>query len=83
MGPLVTGAHRDKVAGYVRRRGGRRRANWWWTGGSAERRRRRDGFWLGPTLFDNVTTGMCIYTDEIFGPVLCVVRVDSYDEGSS
>ena len=38
------------------------------------------GFWLGPTLFDNVTTDMCIYTDEIFGPVLSVVRVDSYDD---
>ena len=36
---------------------------------------------LGPTLFDHVTTDMSIYTDEIFGPVLSVVRVDSYDEG--
>ena len=39
------------------------------------------GFWLGPTLFDNVTTDMSIYTDEIFGPVLSVVRVASYEEG--
>ena len=39
------------------------------------------GFWLGPTLFDNVTTDMSIYTDEIFGPVLSVVRIKSYDEG--
>ena len=39
-----------------------------------------DGFWLGPTLFDNVTPDMSIYTDEIFGPVLSVVRVDTYDE---
>ena len=39
-----------------------------------------DGFWLGPTLFDHVTTDMTIYTDEIFGPVLSVVRVDTYDE---
>jgi malonate-semialdehyde dehydrogenase (acetylating)/methylmalonate-semialdehyde dehydrogenase len=39
-----------------------------------------NGFWLGPTLFDHVTTDMAIYRDEIFGPVLCVVRVDSYDE---
>ena len=38
-----------------------------------------DGFWLGPTLFDNVTPDMSIYTDEIFGPVLSVVRVDSYE----
>ena len=39
-----------------------------------------DGFWLGPTLFDQVTPEMSLYTDEIFGPVLSVVRVDSYDE---
>ena len=39
-----------------------------------------DGFWLGPTLFDRVTPGMSVYDDEIFGPVLSVVRVASYDE---
>jgi malonate-semialdehyde dehydrogenase (acetylating)/methylmalonate-semialdehyde dehydrogenase len=38
------------------------------------------GFFLGPTLFDRVTTGMSIYTDEIFGPVLVVVRAASLDE---
>ena len=38
------------------------------------------GFWLGPTLIDNVTPEMSVYTDEIFGPVLSVVRVDTYDE---
>ena len=39
-----------------------------------------DGFWLGPTLFDHVTPDMEIYREEIFGPVLSVVRVASYDE---
>ena len=39
-----------------------------------------EGFWLGPTLFDQVRPDMTIYTDEIFGPVLSVVRVDTYDE---
>ena len=39
-----------------------------------------EGFFLGPTLFDNVTPDMSIYTDEIFGPVLSVVRAESYDE---
>ena len=39
-----------------------------------------DGFFVGPTLFDNVTPDMTIYTDEIFGPVLSTVRTDSYDE---
>ncbi len=40
----------------------------------------QDGFWLGPTLIDHVTPEMSVYTDEIFGPVLSVVRVESYDE---
>jgi malonate-semialdehyde dehydrogenase (acetylating)/methylmalonate-semialdehyde dehydrogenase len=39
-----------------------------------------EGFWLGPTLFDNVTPGMSVYTDEIFGPVLSVVRVPTYGD---
>src|SRR2546426_7751096 len=39
-----------------------------------------EGFWLGPTLIDNVTPDMSIYTDEIFGPVLSVLRVESYDD---
>ncbi len=39
-----------------------------------------DGFWLGPTLFDRVTPEMSIYTEEIFGPVLSVVRVPTYDD---
>ena len=38
------------------------------------------GFWLGPTLLDNVTPEMSVYTDEIFGPVLSVVRVETYDQ---
>jgi malonate-semialdehyde dehydrogenase (acetylating)/methylmalonate-semialdehyde dehydrogenase len=38
------------------------------------------GFWLGPTLFDGVTADMTLYTDEIFGPVLSVLRVDTYDD---
>ena len=41
-----------------------------------------DGFWLGPTLIDRVPTSSRVYTEEIFGPVLSVVRVDSYEEGS-
>ena len=39
-----------------------------------------DGFWLGPTLLDHVTPDMSVYTDEIFGPVLSVLRVETYDE---
>ena len=76
MGPLVTGAHRDKVASYVD------------AGADAGAKvvvdgrdqLDRAGFWFGPTLFDHVTPEMTIYTDEIFGPVLCVTRAGSYDE---
>ncbi len=82
MGPLVTKAHRDKVASYI-------------DAGEADGAkividgrnisedgvdRASSGFWLGPTLIDHVTPEMSVYTDEIFGPVLSVVRVESYDE---
>jgi malonate-semialdehyde dehydrogenase (acetylating)/methylmalonate-semialdehyde dehydrogenase len=79
MGPLVTGAHRDKVrdavdagvaAGATLVVDGRDLAA-------------RPGFFLGPCLFDHVAPTMSVYTDEIFGPVLCVVRVDSYDEAAA
>jgi malonate-semialdehyde dehydrogenase (acetylating)/methylmalonate-semialdehyde dehydrogenase len=71
MGPLVTEAHRERVEGYVEK-------------GVAEgakplcdgrETRARDGYFLGPTIFDNVTTGMTIAREEIFGPVLSVIRV--------
>ena len=83
MGPLVTGAHRDKVASYLDsgvREGatlavdGRAHPV---LGGSA------DGFWLGPTVLDHVTPAMSCYTDEIFGPVLSVLRAPSYDAAVS
>ncbi|GAA3749890.1 malonate-semialdehyde dehydrogenase (acetylating)/methylmalonate-semialdehyde dehydrogenase [Spinactinospora alkalitolerans] len=80
MGPLVTGAHRDKVASYLEsgvRDGatlavdGRIHPV---IGGSS------DGFWLGPSLLDHVTPEMSCYRDEIFGPVLSVLRVSGYGE---
>ncbi|HEY1367229.1 MAG TPA: CoA-acylating methylmalonate-semialdehyde dehydrogenase [Gaiellaceae bacterium] len=76
MGPLVTREHRDKVASYVERApdegatvvvDGREGAP-------------SDGFFLAPSLLDNVKPGMKAYDDEIFGPVLGVTRVDTYDE---
>jgi malonate-semialdehyde dehydrogenase (acetylating)/methylmalonate-semialdehyde dehydrogenase len=77
MGPLITKEHRDKVAGYV-------------TGAAAEGAKtvvdgshnptNSNGFFLAPSLLDNVRPGMRCYDDEIFGPVLNVVRVDTYDE---
>ncbi len=79
MGPLVTQAHRDKVASYLESGvadgavlavDGREHP----TAGSA------DGFWLGPSVLDHVRPGMGCYTDEIFGPVLNVVRASSYEQ---
>jgi malonate-semialdehyde dehydrogenase (acetylating)/methylmalonate-semialdehyde dehydrogenase len=80
MGPLVTGQHREKVTGYVAA-GVEEGATLVVDGRDVEPDGEPGGFWLGPTLFDNVTPDMSIYTDEIFGPVLSVVRVHSYDEG--
>jgi malonate-semialdehyde dehydrogenase (acetylating)/methylmalonate-semialdehyde dehydrogenase len=80
MGPLVTAPHRDKVASYL-------------DGGVAEGATlavdgrmhpviggESGGFWLGPSVLDHVTPEMSCYRDEIFGPVLSVVRVPSYDD---
>jgi malonate-semialdehyde dehydrogenase (acetylating)/methylmalonate-semialdehyde dehydrogenase len=80
MGPLVTGQHRDKVSGYVAA-GVDEGATLVVDGREVQPDGEPGGFWLGPTLFDNVTPDMSIYREEIFGPVLSVVRVHSYDEG--
>ena len=79
MGPLVTQAHRDKVASYVDA-GEADGAKVVLDGRQVSVEGAADGFWLGPTLLDNVTTEMSVYTDEIFGPVLSVLRVETYDE---
>ena len=79
MGPLVTQAHRDRVAAYVDA-GEAAGATVEVDGRAVVPDADGDGFWLGPTLLDHVTTDMSVYTDEIFGPVLSVVRVDSYDD---
>lgn len=80
MGPLVTAVHRDKVASYVDA-GVKEGAVLVVDGRNPEISGSAKGFWLGPTLFDQVTPSMSIYRDEIFGPVLSVLRVKSYDEG--
>ena len=80
MGPLVTAVHRDKVASYVDA-GVREGAKLVVDGRNPQVNGAAEGFWLGPTLFDNVTPTMSIYSDEIFGPVLSVLRVKSYEEG--
>lgn len=80
MGPLVTKVHRDKVASYIDIAIE--------DGATVVHDGRNDtfdgdpnGFWLGPTLIDKVSTSSKVYTEEIFGPVLSVVRVHSYDDG--
>src|SRR5689334_20969147 len=79
MGPLVTQAHRDKVASYIDA-GENAGAKVVLDGRTVTPDGGQDGFWLGPTLIDHVTPEMSVYTDEIFGPVLSVLRVASYDE---
>jgi malonate-semialdehyde dehydrogenase (acetylating)/methylmalonate-semialdehyde dehydrogenase len=79
MGPLVTKAHRDKVASYIDA-GEADGAKIVVDGRGVQADGGQNGFWLGPTLIDQVTPEMSVYTDEIFGPVLSVVRVETYDE---
>jgi malonate-semialdehyde dehydrogenase (acetylating) / methylmalonate-semialdehyde dehydrogenase len=79
MGPLVTREHRDRVAGYLddEARGG---AEVVVDGRGLTVEGADDGFWLGPCLLDRVDPGSAVYRDEIFGPVLSVVRVDTFDD---
>jgi malonate-semialdehyde dehydrogenase (acetylating) / methylmalonate-semialdehyde dehydrogenase len=74
MGPVVTAAARDRIVGYIEQTAADVVVD------GRELDVEGDGFWVGPTLLDNVTTEMPAYTDEIFGPVLAVVRVDTLDE---
>ncbi len=80
MGPLITREHRDRVAGYVGI-GNDEGASVIVDGREANFD--GDGFFLGVSLLDNVTPDMSVYRDEIFGPVLCVVRADTYHEAVS
>jgi malonate-semialdehyde dehydrogenase (acetylating)/methylmalonate-semialdehyde dehydrogenase len=80
IGPLVTSAHRCKVAGYLDA-GVLAGATLVVDGRQITPDGEPGGFWFGPTLFDHVTPSMSIYTDEIFGPVLSVVRVPSFAAG--
>jgi len=78
MGPLISREHRDRVAGYI---GAGERAGATVVVDGREATVPQDGFFLGTTLLDHVTPEMTVYTDEIFGPVLGVVRVDTYEQG--
>jgi malonate-semialdehyde dehydrogenase (acetylating)/methylmalonate-semialdehyde dehydrogenase len=79
MGPLVTAQHRDRVKGYIDN-GAAEGASLVVDGRGLEVSGHEGGYFVGPTLFDRVTSQMKIYRDEIFGPVLSSVRAKSYDE---
>lgn len=77
MGPLVDAAHRERVRGCIDRgvaEGARLVVD-----GRAHPCTRGEGFFLGASLFDRVEPGMALWREEIFGPVLCVVRVDDFE----
>ena len=78
MGALVTAAHRDKITGYITQ--GVAEGATLVVDGRQHPAQASGGFFLGGSLFDQVTADMTIYREEIFGPVLCVVRVASADE---
>ncbi len=77
MGPLITREHRDRVAGYV---GAGADEGATVVVDGRERSFDNDGFFLGPSLIDHVTPDMSVYCDEIFGPVLSVVRAATFDD---
>ncbi len=79
MGPLVSRVHADKVLSYIDS-GVEEGATLLVDGREFSVAGHQHGYFVGPTLFDNVKPGMRIYNEEIFGPVLCVVRVDNYNE---
>ena len=79
MGPLVTAEHRDKVASYLGI-GASEGATIAIDGRNHEINGDPSGYWLGPCLIDDVTPDMAVYADEIFGPVLSIVRVDTLDD---
>jgi malonate-semialdehyde dehydrogenase (acetylating)/methylmalonate-semialdehyde dehydrogenase len=78
MGPLITGEHREKVRGYIGI--GVNEGATLVVDGRQHEAVSKPGFFLGPSLFDRVTPSMRIYREEIFGPVLCIVRVASLDD---
>lgn len=80
MGPLITEVHRDKVSSYIalaEKDGAKVVVD----GRSIKAEGDPNGFWLGPTLIDAVPLDSGVYKDEIFGPVLSIVRVKTYEEG--
>jgi malonate-semialdehyde dehydrogenase (acetylating)/methylmalonate-semialdehyde dehydrogenase len=82
MGPVVTSAHKDKVLGYINK-GVEEGAKLVVDGRDFSLQGYENGYFIGGTMFDHVTTDMTIYREEIFGPVLSVVRADDYNQAVS
>jgi malonate-semialdehyde dehydrogenase (acetylating)/methylmalonate-semialdehyde dehydrogenase len=78
MGPLITAEHRDKVRSYIDL--GVEEGAKLLVDGRSHDITRSPGYFLGPTLFDHATADMRVYQEEIFGPVLTMLRVDTFDE---
>ena len=78
-GPVVNKAHRDKIAGYIQT-GVDEGAELVVDGRGFKLQGYENGFFIGPSLFDNVKPGMKTYNEEIFGPVLQIVRADTFEE---
>ena len=78
MGPLITAEHRDKVRSYIDI--GEEEGATLLVDGRKHEITKSSGYFLGPTLFDNATSEMRVYKEEIFGPVLAMTRVDSFDQ---
>jgi malonate-semialdehyde dehydrogenase (acetylating)/methylmalonate-semialdehyde dehydrogenase len=79
MGPLITKQHRDKVVGYIEK-GLAEGAKLILDGRGYRDAKQPDGYWLGPSIFDEVQPGMVVAEEEIFGPVLCLMRAKDFDE---
>ncbi|TNB76289.1 CoA-acylating methylmalonate-semialdehyde dehydrogenase [Arthrobacter sp. BB-1] len=79
FGPVVTAAAKERIEGYIQA-GVDEGATLLADGRGFSVKGHKDGFWVGPTLFDHVTKDMAIYRNEIFGPVLSVVRAADYDD---
>ncbi|MCD7877032.1 MAG: CoA-acylating methylmalonate-semialdehyde dehydrogenase [Cloacibacillus porcorum] len=80
LGPLVDSAHKARVSGWIDK-GVEEGATLVLDGRNVVVPRYENGFYLGPTIFDNVTPGISIGDEEIFGPVLCIKRVKNFEEG--
>jgi malonate-semialdehyde dehydrogenase (acetylating) / methylmalonate-semialdehyde dehydrogenase len=79
MGPVITAAHRDKVLGYIEK-GISEGATLALDGRGYRNEKQPNGYYLGPTIFTDVKADMVIAREEIFGPVLCVMKANSFDE---